>query len=473
MATSLAINGLAPLTSDEGRFTGFGFRILDDGRWIPLKYDENIYYQYFNVVPFLEALVSMVTGLDMINVVSPLLVLLLTFFVTLVIYALARKIINMQSENSNFLNLAVLSPILFLSTPTLSTIGFIPQWLAVSLLLLTILVILRRPRSQSNLVLVLIIAIAGVMIHATYPVLLMTSLGAIMLIKALKGAKISGIFSCVALITVVYWANTLIMDNMLIFGIDWLNGFIRIASSGIMPFSQTQAEYSAAPSWMAYPWALLPSLALALIFLTFLFSKSQSNIKNAAERFSIGLGVCGLLFLALGFISRTFGSSHVSFVRYSYSACFLLLPASIVAITKITSRQRVISTLLVGLVITTSAFCAVQDPAFSPDLYRFTTAADKRSWSVAGSLVPFLSPNVSYRFDTRIGIGVEALTPRDRQELLLKDELNPEIVFVNLDEVGRSNVEFWFGSNWAQVIENGSYSTIFSDGCYKGFLRIK
>jgi hypothetical protein len=472
MATSLAISGPAPLTSDEGRFTGFAFRIVKDGKWIPFQYTENSYYQSFPIIPFLKASLSMIMGADMINIVHPLLVLILTVLTTLAIYTLARRILSMMSEDPRFLSLATLAPLFFLSTPTLSTIGFIPEWVAVSLYLMAFMIILSRPYSKANLILVLLISLTGVLIHAVYPVLMLASLGVLILTRVLRSIKISGLFEYVLVVTLAYWTSTIIMNDILSTGIGSLNRYLGLLGGGLTQTLSVQAEYSAAPSWMAYPWALAPSLSFSMIFIILGMRILKNRKMSASERSVIGLATFGLFFLVLGFVSRTFSASHVALVRYSYVAYYLLLPASIYSIREVLCKGRILTVLLITLIITSSAFFAIQDPMFSPDVYRITTDADKRSWTTAETLAPLLSPNVGYLYDSRVNIGITALILRDRPELY-REVSNAEVVIVNLDSIGEANLGFWFGPEWVQIIESGNYSIIFSDGCYKAYMKIE
>jgi hypothetical protein len=471
MATSLATSGPAPLTSDEGRFTGFAIRIIKDGKWIPYQYYENDYYQLFHVVPFLKALLGMIMSADIINTVHPLLVLLLTLFTTLAIYTLTRRILGLINEGSEFQKLATLSPIIFLCSPTISTLEFIPQWVAASLYLLTFLIIISKPYCKAGIALVLLLSLAGVMIHAAYPILMLTSLGTLMMANALKGTKLSGLFKYVMIVALTYWTHTIILDSIIDVGRGWFSRLIELHSES-MRVAQVQAEYSSAPSWMAYPWTLLPSFAFSTIFLKLVEKILNRRAMNALERFIVELGVFGLMFLMLGFISRMFSLSHVALVRYSYASYLLLLPASIYAMRQVLSKGKMINILLIALIITSSAFCAIHDPKFSPDVFKFTTDADKRSWIVARTFGALLSPNIKYSFDTRIGIGIEALILGDHPELYGKKPENAQIVIVALDNVGKANLNFWFGSKWVKIIESGNYSIIFSDGCYKAYMKI-
>lgn len=68
---------------DDVRFTaGFATAISENGKWIPLKYFENDYYQPFDAEPALTYMVASVMGVSLLNVPIYYLFLKYTLYIT-------------------------------------------------------------------------------------------------------------------------------------------------------------------------------------------------------------------------------------------------------------------------------------------------------------------------------------------------------------------------------------------------------
>ncbi|MFX0141380.1 MAG: hypothetical protein ACFFDN_47520, partial [Candidatus Hodarchaeota archaeon] len=125
MFLSLIINGPMPITNDEGRFTGFAFKIIEDGRWTPNTYIENFYYQFFHTIPYIKTVIYLITGLDIIYQLHLLTVIIITLLYSLNIYIFVKKIIILYE-----MKLEILGPIFFYITPAITTLAFTPYNLA-------------------------------------------------------------------------------------------------------------------------------------------------------------------------------------------------------------------------------------------------------------------------------------------------------------------------------------------------------
>jgi hypothetical protein len=470
MATSLAINGLMPLTSDEGVYSMYAFTILKDGKWDPFKLPGvNPYYQFFPVISFIEVGVSQVSGLDILYGVHPLLVLCLTFLITLTIYSLVKKMLPGKKT------LAVLAPLFFLSSPPISTLAFIPQNVSVAFYLIVAVFLMGsvdRATHKSDLISISLLSLIGVISHATFPLLFLTSMAVLMMIRASKLTKFpriaSGMLRIVSVITLAYWAFTYALHYMVGVGTSILYSFAEFFGGESKVFSSGEALYlyANAPQGLAFVWAFLPALAAVSIFLVVVSVRAK---RSALELFSISLGFLGLLMLVAGFVLR---SSHLMH-RYMYTGYFLLFPASALVLEKIVSRRKVINIMAVALLMVIVVSYGIQDPAFSPDIYRITTDADKRSWLVANTLVSILSPNVTSGFDTRVGIAFGPLAVKDKPEYapqLLRNTRQPELIIVNLDKIGKMSYKLWFGYESYEGLEKCNSSLIYSDGIYMAHL---
>jgi len=474
---SLLINGPMPITQDEGRFAGFAYRMIQDGRWTPYAYGENPYYQFFHVIPYLQAVLSLITGQDVIYSIHPIVVLTTTFLICLNIYIVLKRFIPVHGTRLSFLG-----PILIVLTPPITMLGFIPPSLAMALYLssLAAFSMFRKSNNQILFVLMILISITGVITHATYSLLLLTTLIPFLLLwgnnvetcekRLLK--SVIRLVSIVSILTLTYWAHTLIMDMLATTGKVWTDSFIELITGEIKPFETTRPVwYFRAPAELACSWTLLPALTMAYIF-TQAVPKlaSLTNFKKTIQDlrsdpfFTLGVTGTLLIALALAFKATPWGPT-----RYFYPFYLLLIPASSLVIGKIADRKRTISITLIVIMISTTSFYAVQDPAVSPDIHKVMMLANKRGWAIAESLAQHASPNLKYRVDARVGVGFEALIVKSIPEMFGFTAKSDELLVMNYDEPGKLWVSCWYGEATLQAIEDGQYGIVFSDGSYKAY----
>ena len=95
---------------DDARFIGFANAIDKDGRWIPYKYSENSYYQFFHLIPYLEYFLASIFGVDLENITVYYLVLKLClyFLYPSLIYLIIK---NLTGDKSSSLIAMLLSSI--------------------------------------------------------------------------------------------------------------------------------------------------------------------------------------------------------------------------------------------------------------------------------------------------------------------------------------------------------------------------
>ena len=79
---------------DDSRFIGYAAAIDVDGRWIPFKYVENPYYQFFNLISVVEYILASVTGVGVANIMSYYLILKLCLYFTylIIVYLIVRAL---------------------------------------------------------------------------------------------------------------------------------------------------------------------------------------------------------------------------------------------------------------------------------------------------------------------------------------------------------------------------------------------
>jgi len=475
---SLLIDGPMPITQDEGRFAGFAYRIIQDGRWMPYAYFENTYYQFFHVIPYLQAVLSLITGQDVIYSIHPIVVLTTTLLACLGIYIVLKRFIPVHGTG-----LAVLGPTLIALTPPISMLGFIPPNLAIALYLssLAAFSIFRKSNNHMLFISVVLISVTGVITHATYSLLLLTTLIPLLFSwgnnaepsekRLLK--SVLRLVSIVSILTLTYWAHTLIMDMLATTGKVWTDSLIELITGEIKPFETVRPVwYFRAPAELACSWTLLPALTTAYIFTQAVprlasLTNFKKTIQDLRSDPFFNLGVIGtlLIALALAFKATPWGPT-----RYFYPFYLLLMPTSSLVIGKIADKKGIMSITLIVIMISAISFYAIQDPAISPDIHQVVLLANKRSWIVAESLVQHASPNLRYRVEPRVEIGFEALTGKFMPlEIFGSTAKSDELLILNYDELGELWADYRFEEATLQAIKNGEYSVVFSDGSYKAY----
>ena len=485
---TLLINGPTPITQDEGLWAGLPYRMIEDGKWESNVYSARAnvpaYYQLFPVTSYLQATISLVTGLDVLYFVSPLTVLVVTLLFSLCIYIVLKNLMGGQGTK-----LGVLGPILFCSTPYVLSLGFIPQSLATALFLTSLAVLSVRAPVKSNyrecLIAVILISIVGVITHATYPLFLLLTLIALLFAYGRLAERVSeanllrSVIRIVAVLTLTYWTYTFILDSLVIgYGRPWVQSLLEIVTGGARPFEAgRRIWFDLGPTALAYSFALLPAFATAYILTEMIpgltsFTKAKKVIHDLRRNPFYTLGATGLLLVGLAFITRA--SPGVGFTRYLGPAYILLVLTSTAIISKIAGKKRSVNVTLMVMIIAMSSFYAVQNPSLSPDVREIMGLANKRSWNVAQTLFRYASPDLKYRVDQRVGIGFGALVIKSAPEFLnlefSKTLGNGSLLVLNLDEYGRVWANYYLGETVLQAIENDTYGIVYTDGLYKMYL---
>jgi len=479
MLMGMLMNGSMPSGQDEGRFAGFAYNIIREGKWQPHVYLENNYYQLFHVVPFILATISSITGLDILSLVHPLTSLVVTLIVSLDIYLIIRNLKERRSAG-----LGLLGPILFLTTPPIMTSGFIPQILAVTFYL-TALLILGKSASgmpyNAKLITLFLISVIGVVTHATYPILLLSTLIPMLIASNSRQQQMAeprllkSVIYLVTVFTLVYWTYTLILDQLVGTSSSWINGLISLLMGGTRPFEAgRQVWYSGAAPEVAYSWVLPIALAMAYAFAVLLsgltgLGKIRKNFRNLRHDWLAVLAITGVTMLGAALVLRS--SSGGWGVRYFYPFYILLIPASAIVIEKITEKRRIMNMAAVLIMIGLVSFYALQDPMRSIGEKDLFLVANRRTWVVAESLAQNVSLEVDYLLDPRVGIPFTALTFRSTPSLFYKDlkpSYNAMLVVLNLDNLGEQWVKGRIEEETLQRVANDS-SVVYTDGLYSAF----
>jgi len=472
---SLMISGPMPIGQDDGRFTGYAYIIAREGRWEPFTYMENQYYQLFNVVPYLKAAIAIVTGSDMLYVVHPLSALAVTLSISLGLYVVLRNLLGGVGRK-----LAVLAPILFCATPAVSTLGPVPQVLSVSFYLTALVAVssLRLARSgHASLTLIMLTSFVGTMTHALYPILLLATLVPLSyslhrdVKQASEARRSRSVIRVVALMALVYWTYALILDLLVSTGKSWTQSLVDLITGQIESFTVGRPVwYYAAPPQLALAWTLLLALAAAYISVEILRDVKDA-LRSVSRDPSLSVGVTGALMLGVAFALRASPDGWA--VRYFYPFYIFLIPAAIMSISRMTAKKRLTNVAFLVIIIATASYYAAQDPQLSPDAHNVLMVANRRSWSVAETLVRFGSTSVRYDLEQRVEIGFGALMMRSTPQIYRREYSNRtykgvSLVF-NLDDVGAAWTRFVFGDQMVHMITSDYYSTVYTDGLYKSY----
>ncbi len=482
MIMSMLVNGSMPMGQDEGKFTGFAYIILRDGKWQSGVFVENNYYQFFHVVPSVIATISMVTGLDIVYLVHPLTALVTTFVVNLDIYLVLRNLKEMGG-----LSVGLLGPILLLSTPPVSTSAFIPQVLAVAFYLTALALLSVETEGRFyhvRLLALFLISVIGVVTHAAYPILLLSTLIPTLIAssnrqnRTVRSRFLRDVVSFVLVFTFVYWTYTLILDQLVGTSGSWVHGLIVLLMGGAQPFTAgRQSWYSGVSAEIAYSWVFLLALAGAYLFAQLFgdFVRLRSVVKvfrDLKADWVATLGIVGILWLGLALVLRaSYGGWGV---RYFYPFYILLIPASVLMIRKIVENRKIVSVLAIVVMVCFASFYALHDPMRSVGNSEGFLVASRRTWTIAETLASKASLRVYYVLDPRISIPFTALTLQTIPALhyIKPDEPYATSVFVvNLDDLGSQ----WFNSTLdvsvRQQIVNRSYDLIYTDGLYQTYYQ--
>ncbi|ADY01296.1 hypothetical protein VMUT_1091 [Vulcanisaeta moutnovskia 768-28] len=396
---------------DDVRFTvGFAAAIAHDGRWIPLKYNENDYYQPFDAEPALTYMLLSTMGVPLKDI--PIYYLLLKYSLFL-IYVLSIYFITYRLTNSK--GTAQLALLLFSITPPLSLTQIVAQGVSIVLALLTLTAIINQQLNNTNniWVVILVFAVSGVIFHATYPLVIAAYLLPLLLIKGdavirLGRNRAGNYLAIIMAISIAYWVFTFA-------GIAVFSGlpmsivqFINFLAGAFKPYATAwQPWYGPGLNQYLVSWTLVPAIAASAI--TYFIIKKMTRIGNLPEnnnRYLVVLGLLGLLGIVLNFIAR---QSTWLGGRYFYWLYLLLLPLVSYFII-MTFRDRIISTLLVIALIAILGFYGVQDPTHSANTFITGIGwANNLSWKVSWVIAPLLSGNMPTILDPRIGTPLFAI----------------------------------------------------------------
>jgi len=421
---------------DDVRFTaGFAAVIAQNGRWIPLKYPENDYYQFFDAEPALTLILASMMGTSLKDI--PIYYLTLKYGIYMVyvlsIYEIVRKLTGSNKA-------AYLSLLLFSITPPLSLTQIVAQGVSIVLALLTLAVLPRISMGNkvAMYVITTILAISGTIFHATYALVIIAFLLPLILMREpLFNTASRPVLTLTILTSTAYWAFT--YAGIAVFSgippsiVDLIN-FILGASSPYL--TSPEPWYVSSLSQYLISWALLPAITASII--TYIIIKALIT-RNKKER-SINidlviLGLLGAILTVINFLARQ--STHLS-GRYFYWFYLLLLPLTVQFLIK-RFQGKLIITAIAVLIIAFIGIYGIQDPTHSANT--FVTGigwANNYSWKVSWVIAPLLPQGTSVIADARIGTPFFAIGYILNKTILWPQPNQPYLVIVGSDSIGQS-----------------------------------
>jgi len=429
---------------DDARFTvSFAVAIAREGRWIPYKYFENDYYQLFHAEPALSAILASTMGLSVEDLNDIPIYYLTMKYTTYLLYTLGIYLLTYKFTKSK--KIALISLLLLSITPPLSLTQVVTQGFSIVLGLIALSSIIETtPANKYALYLTtIILALAGVIFHVTYLLLLLTFLISLLLMeKFINKDNAKFALTLTLLIGFVYLSFTYAAKAVFRSVIGGFEDLIKFLSGAIAPFSISPAWYSTTSSTILYvSWALLPSLAASA--LTYELPKLLiSKNKNTWSTLTL-LSVIGLTGIALNYLLR-----QATWLggRYFYWLYLLLLP--FVANYLATEfRNKVIATLFLSIIIAWAGVYGVQDFTHSANTFVLGIGwADNVSWKFSWILSRLLPQGVSIATDQRIGVALGSIQFIENLTLNpLKQGMPPDLLIVRNDSVGYMNL-LWIKS---------------------------
>jgi len=424
---------------DDARFPGFAIAIRNDGHWIPFKYEENSYYQFFNLIPYVEYVLALITRSGLENVTIYYLILKIGLYISclIFIYLLIRIIVKNEK-------VSLIAILLFSITPLLALTQVIHQNYAIVLSILSVFLILKIRESAihpltSHIISICILWIVGIIAHATYTLILIAFILPLMFMERSQELKrtLIKLIGLLMVVSFTYWMSIFVLDMLINSTINATDMLINLLTGQIFPsFSGgLQTWYTMQSSNYFVAWAFFPSIVGSYIVLTVLykFLKKPISADNV-----VGMGFLGLVTTIINYMVRSVSSFGG---RYFYWLYLLMLPLSAVIITKTSKNfmSLIVSIFLVSLI----SFYGVQDPTMSANTYgNIIGWADKTTWNISSLLVQNL-PQSSYLLvsgDQRITATLFTNYQILNKNVQLPSDRKPSLIIAGSDKIWYLNM---------------------------------
>lgn len=460
---------------DDARFIGFANAIEKDGRWIPFKYLENLYYQPFHLIPFLEYILATLPGFGLKNIESYYLLFKFTLWTVYLIttYLLMKKLTKDYYES-------LLAVLLLSITPPLALTQIVHQAYAIVLFLVSALILLENINYQYSkgsqyIAMMIILWVAGIVAHATFTVMLLTFALPFIVIREgqITRRKLALYLILLVGISLAYWTYAYLMDMLVRPSISAATRLIDLLT-GRTTFS---LFHGTAKPWYTsstpfFAWALVPSLVTSYIITLIIKIKHRKYFWNF-------IGLLGLLGLSGEAINYALRSLPSFGGRYFYWLYILMIPLS--SVTAMKASRNSLTLGLSILLISLTAFYGIQDPTHSANTFgNYIGWADRTSWNIALDLQPFLGNKAFAWIDPRLSAPLSSTAPPLASEAGI--HYQQRIAIVGIDEIGLKattkdprNVDWFmknFGADPYNIINKPSrFSVVLNIGKYIGMRR--
>lgn len=393
MLSSFSISGFHPIGADSPRFAAWADRIILDGRWVPGRYMGNQYYDaLFNAVPGSWAIISLVTGIEILGgVAAPWAVFLLLTF-GLGTYVLISRLFESKRGG-------IFGAIFVISIPPLSVLPGIPQTVGYVLYAIfgAILALNLTMGGRRSLVpLIIIVAFTGIVFHATFFVWVFVILISVYLFRNIqdwKMPKLRGLILLVVVLSLAYWIHLALLDVPVGVGKRVMTSFVNLLTGqeflAPSPHQYLQAEV---PFYLSLAWSAVPAL-IGSLFIYELLGKLKGWIKSFSLSFFLAVG--GSLLLLFVFLGISPLPLEIP-SRYLYGGFAVgIIPASVYLARLVKGKDKITIT-ITAVFLTLVMFSGIHAPAFSSDVNPRVRKGIGRSpadWKVAETLINRFPPD--------------------------------------------------------------------------------
>jgi hypothetical protein len=299
----------------------------------------------------------------------------------------------------------------------------------------------KGEKRVSDILVTLLLLIAGVVAHATYTIMLLVFIVSIIKLKGKQFKNfISVACSFALLISFTYWSYIYVLDELIRPTINAVDRLVDLLTGRALftPFQGTAQPWYTETSFFV-AWALVPAMTASFVlFVVFKIILRKGNSLEKHFKIVSIMGILGLGGTVLNYILRTlptFGG------RYFYWLYLLMLPSSAILMTK--TSKKIMSLLLSTVLISVVSFYGIQDPTLVANTYgSYIGWADKTTWNISSLLVQNL-PQSSYLLvsgDQRITATFFTNCQILNKNVRLPSDRKPSLIIAGSDNVWYLNM---------------------------------
>jgi hypothetical protein len=410
------ILGIHLLFPDHGRYAVYAHIISEKGHWIPWKYPENSYYQFFHVTAYMLYLMKAITGLEVytlgffsltitmyIVTVLGIVVVALRFFKH--VYANSfHKFENIDSHSADTLVTALVLTLLLASPPTINyALGGYGFSLALLSIALLCYIRFSYEGDLKPMILFTLLSIIGVILHPVYILSVLTSMYVFSMKNGSKKPKKWIPPIIISLIAIVYWIYTKIMEDIVLHEASALKNLVIVKLYTILRGEYAESTpaitgYMGAPEFTMYAWSLVPALltASALTYILRILRKSKPHFSIHSNVSKIVIKAL-IAFSALAMLYYVRGTGRY----YLYWFYVLVIPLASILLLQI-SRDTKLGA-VVSMIMLIALFTASFDPVMTPKESGSLALTDRHAWISGITIGKLIPPDGVLKMDMRLG----------------------------------------------------------------------